>query len=309
VDGVKQRPDGGLAVLEEQRPRLLGLAYRMLGSASEAEDVLAETCPRSWGAEQDEALKPTASLVKAVVNVCLAVLDTSRGRRESYVGPWLPEPVLTGPGAPGPLEAAERRESASLAWLALLERLTPAERAVFVLREAFSYRQAEIAVLLDLAEDSCRLLLRRARQRVGAPRTRLEISGEQRRHMVEVLVRAAEQGDPVALEELLAQDVVAWVDGGGTVTAPHRPVIGAEKVSRYVVGLVAKSPRGLELLLADVNGEPSAVAVLGTAVVGVLVPEFGPEGISALRNVVNPRKLEFLGRQWSRLSAVTASPL
>lgn len=288
---------------ERERPRLFGVAYRMLGSAAEAEDVVQDAYLRWQGANRQPIAAPGAWLVKTVVNLCLNVLDSARMRRERYIGPWLPEPVLTADGTLGPLESAERRESVSLALLVVLERLTPAERAVFVLREAFDYGHAQIADVLELTEDNSRQLLRRARSRVGEPQARFEASWEQRRRMVEEFLRAAGEGDLAGLEELLAQDVVSWSDGGGQVSAARRPVLGPSKVARLYAGMVMKSPPGLALAIAEVNGEPAIVARLGSRALGVLVPEFSHQGIVGLRNALNPRKLEFFDRQWARRTA------
>ncbi len=285
-------------MFERERPRLFAVAYRMLGSAAEAEDVLQDAYLRWQGADRGQVAVPSAWLVKVVVNLCLNVLDSARLRREQYVGPWLPEPVLTADGALGPLESVERRESVSFALLVLLERLTAAERAVFVLREAFGYPHARIAEVLELSEDNSRQLLRRARSRVGE-QPRFEATWQQRRRLVEQFLRAAGDGDVAGLEELLAQDVVAWSDGGGRVSAARRPVLGPSKVARLVAGLALKSPPGLRVEIAEVNGEPAVVALLRSRVLGVLLPEFAHQGIVGLRNVLNPRKLEFFGRQWA----------
>ncbi|MEU1627892.1 sigma factor-like helix-turn-helix DNA-binding protein [Streptomyces sp. NPDC020096] len=211
--------------------------------------------------------------------------------------------MLTADGTLGPLESAERRESVSLALLVVLERLTPAERAVFVLREAFGYGHEEIAAVLELSEANSRQLLRRARSRIGEPQARFEASWEQRRRMVEEFLRAAGGGDLAGLEGLLAQDVVSWADGGGQVSAARRPVLGPSKVARLFAGMMVKSPPGLQVAIAEVNGEPAIVALLGSRVLGVLVPEFSHQGIVGLRNALNPRKLEFFDRQWARRTA------
>ncbi|MYS61418.1 MULTISPECIES: sigma factor-like helix-turn-helix DNA-binding protein [Streptomycetaceae] len=239
----------------------------------------------------------------AVVGACLDALASARSRHEAYVGPWLPEPVLTVDGPFGPLEDPALRESVSLPWLVRLERLTPAERAVLVLHETYGRPLPEIAGLLRTTPQGCEGLLRSARQRTGLPRVRHETGWDERRRVLEEFLAAAVDGDLAGAAEFLSQDVVAWADGGGVIDgAARRPVLGAEKAARYVSGVLARAPRSvLELSVAEVNSEPSAVAVLGTAVVGVLVPEFGPDGIVGLRNVLNPHKLEFIGRQWARL--------
>ena len=164
--------DSATAEFEAQRPQLFGLAYRMLGSAVDAEDVVQDAYLRWQGADQQAIAVPQAWLAKVVTNLCLKLLSSARARRERYAGPWLPEPVLTEDGTLGPLDEVAQRESVSLALLLLLERLTPAERAVFVLREAFGYSHAETAQLLELSEANCRQLQHRARDRIAEDRPR-----------------------------------------------------------------------------------------------------------------------------------------
>jgi len=287
---------------EEQRGRLFGLAYRMLGSAEEAEDTVQDAFVRWRGAERNTIADPAAWLARVVTNLCLNRLTSARARRERYVGPWLPEPVLTADGALGPLETAELRDSVSLALLTLLERLTPVERAVFVLREAFGYAHREIAEILELSEANCRQLHRRARQRVEEGRPRFRPDPEQRRRLLERFLAAAVEGDVQGLERLLSAEASAWADGGGKTTAARRPVLGRERVARYLVGLVRTAPEGAQLAILEVNGDPALVVRVGDALFGVLVPEFAGERVHALRFVLNPDKLGFLARQLDALS-------
>ncbi|MFB9877899.1 RNA polymerase sigma-70 factor [Planobispora siamensis] len=273
---------------EAHRPRMFGLAYRMLGSAVEAEDVVQDAYLRWSGTEPGSVASPGAWLAKVVTNLCLNRLTAARATRESYVGPWLPEPVPT--DALGPLETAEQRDSVSMAFLVLLERLTPAERAVFVLREAFSYGYREIAEVLDLTEAGCRQLHRRARQRVGE-RRRFDAPGEQRRRIVERFLKAAENGDLAGLERVLAADVVSWSDGGGRVSAALRPVTGRDRVVRYLVGLIVKYGAGTEARHAEVNGQDGIVLAKDGQVVMVSVVEIADGEVVGLRGVLNPGKL------------------
>jgi RNA polymerase sigma factor (sigma-70 family) len=216
---------GAVGEFEAQRPRMFGLAYRLLGSAQEAEDVVQDTFLRWHRADRAAIAVPSAWLAKVVTNLCLNRLASARVQRERYVGPWLPEPVLTSDGTLGPLDTAEQRDSVSLALLVLLERLTPTERAVFVLREAFGYSHREIAQILELSEINCRQLARRARRRLAEPRPRFRPEPRQWHRLVERFLLAAREGDLRSLQQLLAAEVTAWADGGGKVTAARRPVV------------------------------------------------------------------------------------
>ncbi|MFD0270265.1 RNA polymerase sigma-70 factor [Streptomyces sp. NPDC127106] len=295
------------ADFEEHRSRMFGIAYRMLGSAGEAEDTVQDAWLRWSAADRGDVHHPGAWLAKAVTHLCLNRLTSARARREEYVGPWLPEPVLTDGGALGPLESAEQRDSVSMALLVLLERLTPAERAVYVLREAFAYGHREIAGLLDLSEANCRQLYRRASARVAegraaegrsaaSERKRSEADPEHWRGLVETFLAAARDGDLARLEGMLTADVRYVSDGGGVVSAARRPVLGRDRVARFLAGVLHKHAAGLPLDFAVVNGEPALV--VGGA--GVLLVEFEDGLVREVRAVVNPHKLGFLQRQLSR---------
>lgn len=270
---------------------MFGLAYRMLGSAAEAEDVVQDAYLRWSGVERTSIGSPGAWLAKVVTNLCLNRLTAARATRERYVGFWLPEPAPT--GALGPLESAERRDAVSMAFMLLLERLTPAERAVFVLREAFSYGYREIAEVLGLSEANCRQLYGRARRRVGeAPR--FDVPGEQRRMIVERFLTAATSGDLAGLERLLADDVVTWADGGGRVRAALRPITGRERVVRYLAGVAARFGVGVEFRHADVNGQEAILARREGELITVFVIEVSGGLIVGVRAVLNPEKLSHL---------------
>jgi len=282
---------------EKHRSRLFGLAYRMLGSAADAEDTVQDAYLRFSGADRAAIERPGAWLAKVVTNLCLSRLTSARARREQYVGPWLPEPVLTSDGTLGPLESAEKRDAVSLALLVLLERLTPTERAVYVLREAFAYGHREIADVLELSEANCRQLYRRAVQRVAAPEARFEPAPEQRAGLVESFITAAREGDLAGLEKLLAADVTWWGDGGGKVTAARRPIEGREKVVRFLVGGAGKFAAQLDFTIAEVNGSAALVGWAGDRIAGVVAFDVHDGVIAQVRAVVNPDKLQFLGRQ------------
>ncbi|WP_246264951.1 RNA polymerase sigma-70 factor [Acrocarpospora pleiomorpha] len=282
------------AEFEEHRSRMFALAYRMLGSATEAEDVVQDAYLRWNGATREAIQAPGAWLARVVTNMCLNRLTSARTRREHYVGPWLPEPILTDPDPPA--ETALLRESVSMAFLLLLERLTPAERAVFVLREAFSYGYRDISAVLDLSEANCRQLHGRAQRRLGE-RRRFEVPAARRRSIVERFLTAANDGDLAALERVLAADVTAWSDGGGQVSAALRAVLGSAKVARYMVGVTGKASVHAELTFAEVNGESGLVARVGGRVVLVAAFETDGERIFVLRSVLNPDKLRYVARQ------------
>lgn len=286
--------------------RLFGTAYRMLGSACEAEEIVGAQVARlaagdlggKEGAEGDFGALLVREVLGEVVRRAEAAL---RGRREAHAVAWLPEPVLTGGGVLGSLETPEARESVSMARLVVLERLPPAERAAYVLREQFGYGPADASVLLGLPEERCRSLLRRARQRVRESESvgRTETGCEQRRLAVEELLRAVLDEERAAVEVLLADDVVAWSDGGWEPGAVRRPILGAAKVGRFLTGLRARAPEDTNGTVVEVNGDAAVVGTARDEVVGVLVPEFGERGIVGIRTVADPARLAYLTRQWA----------
>ncbi|MEU1272756.1 RNA polymerase sigma-70 factor [Streptomyces sp. NPDC005799] len=285
---------------EPHRPRLFGLAYRMLGSADEAEDVVQDAYLRFSGADRAGIERPSAWLAKVVTNLCLTRLASARARRERYVGTWLPEPVITSDGTLGPLESAEQREAVSLAMLVLLERLTPNERAVYVLREAFGYGHREIAGVLDLTEANCRQLYRRAVRRVDEDRSRFEPVPGRQAELVTSFLTAARDGDLVGLEKVLTADVTWSSDGGGKVSAARRPVEGRDKVARLAVGGAERFAAGLEFTPTEINGEYGLAAWAGDTLAGVVAFEVRDGLIAHLRIVLNPEKLDFVRRQLTR---------
>ncbi len=285
-----------------QRPRLFGLAYRMLGEASEAEDVVQDAYLRWAGAAHADIVDAPAWLTKVVTNLCLNRLTSARARRETYIGAWLPEPVLTADGELGPLESVEQRDSVSLALLTLMERLTPTERAVFVLREAFAYSHRQIAEFLDVSEVNSRQLLGRAQQRIGDLRPRFEPDRAQWRRFVERFLAAARGGDAAALRELLTADVTSTADGGGKVGAARRTVVGRDRVARYLAGALSRlAPAGLEVFLAEVNAGPAVLGFERGELRGVLALEIVDGQVRALHIVANPDKLIYISRQFAAL--------
>ncbi|TWF91542.1 RNA polymerase sigma factor SigJ [Kitasatospora viridis] len=288
------------------RPRLEAIAYRMLGSASEAEDAAQETFLRWQAAEVGLIAVPEAWLTKVVTNLCLNQLGSARARREMPMGEWLPEPLFAGDPMLGPSETAEQRESVSFAVMVLLERLAPNERAVYVLREAFDYSHREIAGILDISESASQQLYHRAKKHVTDGRVRAEIEEEAARRVVEEFLAAATSGRTEPLVKLLTSDVTAIGDGGGKIPVRARAVQGAVEVAKFMRGLFtpgaakrALTGGSVGLFVSEVNGAPGVVAVVGGQVVGVMCLEVTGEGIATFRNQVDPAKLERASVQWA----------
>jgi RNA polymerase sigma-70 factor (TIGR02957 family) len=295
--------EGGVDKFEAERPHLFGLAYRLLGSAADAEDMVQDAFLRWSGADRAAIEVPRAWLVKVVTNLCLNRLASARAERERYVGPWLPEPVLTENGALGPVESAEQRDSVSLALLALLERLGPMERAVFVLRESFAYEHGEIAEVVGVTEANSRQLYRRARQRVGEGRARFRPELEQWRCLVESFLAAALSGDLDALEQTLAADVTYRGDGGGKAPAARRTVLGRARVARFFAKVIPRfvTP-DVEVAVVEVNGAPALLGRAEGALAGIMVFEIAEDRVAALYSLANPDKLTYAARQAAELS-------
>ena len=242
--------------LEALRRHGFGVAYRMLGSVSEAEDVAQEALLRLTR-QEGPIDEPAAWITTVTTRLSINVLKSARARRESYVEPWLPEPLVEDP-APGPASRAELADSLSLALLVLLERLTPVERAAYLLREVFGYQYAEIADIIEQTEVNSRQLVTRARKHLEANRPRFDADEAARDALLERFLAAAEEGDLEALEELLAKDAVLYADSGGKAMAPQEPLVGAELIARFMAAVAqVRPPSGeLESRRVRVNGQP-----------------------------------------------------
>jgi RNA polymerase sigma-70 factor (ECF subfamily) len=275
------------------RPLLFSIAYRMLGSVMDAEDIVQEAFVRWQRASEAEVRSPRAYLSAIVTRLCIDQLRSTRVQREAYVGPWLPEP-LPSERTPDVAHTAALDESLSMAFLVLLESLTPTERAVLLLREVFDYDYGEISHLVGKSETNCRQIARRARQSVAARRPRFESSPEQEERLTDSFIAACSSGDMEGLLEILAEDIAIWTDGGGKVRAALNPIHGRDKVIRFLFGILRKdSPMfvrrvringGPGIVAYDPNGRPVAAGTLDVA-----------EGwIRAMRFVVNPEKLKGL---------------
>jgi RNA polymerase sigma-70 factor (ECF subfamily) len=245
--------------LETLRRHGFGVAYRMLGSVAEAEDIAQEALLRLTS-QEEEIDEPAAWVTTVVTRLSINVLRSARSRREAYVGPWLPEPLIEDP-APGPASRAELADSLSLAMLVLLERLTPVERAAYLLREVFGYGYAEIAEIIEQSEVNSRQLVTRARKHLEARRPRFDADVAARDALLVRFLAAAEEGDLAALEELLANDAVLYADSGGKARAPGEPIVGAELIARFMAAVAQIHPPfgEFESRLVRVNGQPGRV--------------------------------------------------
>ncbi|MFF4432783.1 RNA polymerase sigma-70 factor [Streptomyces sp. NPDC001513] len=274
---------------EEHRRLLFAAAYRMLGSVADAEDIVQDAWLAWNRADRTAVEHPRAYLVRTVTNLSLNRLRSAQAVREAYVGPWLPEPLLTSPDI---AEEAELTDTVSMAVLVVLETLTPTERAVFMLREVFGYPYAEIAEVVGKSEANVRQCAHRAREHVQARRPRFTAGVAEQREIAEKFRAACAGGDLGEVLELLAPDVVSWADGGGVVTAARRPVHGADHVARWWLGVLAK-PQAAEgeMRVAEINGEPGLLFILDGVNIGAMTFEAVDGRITALRIIVNPEKL------------------
>lgn len=295
-----------LCAFERARPRLEAIAYRLLGSASEAEDATQEAFLRWEAVDRSEVACPPAWLTKVVTNVCLNQLGSARVRRESYVGQWLPEPLLEGDPMLGPAEAMENRDAVSFAMLDLLAILPSRERAVFVLRESFTYSHAEIAEILGTSEAGSQQALARARRRIQTRGRRRKTNATHVDVVVEAFLEAANGGDIDRMLAILSKDATSRADGGGEFLAARRTVSGAHAVAIYLCGLFrpsAAQTRQLggtaEIYRARVNGDAGLVVVVKGRVIGAVVLDVDANRIREVRIQLAPDKLARLQRFWS----------
>ena len=274
------------------RALLFSVAYRMIGLASDAEDLVQETFIRWQGAVvAGEAIAAPKSWLTAVLTrLCIDHLRSARVRREEYVGPWLPEPLLTA-AAPDPADSAALTESLTLAFLVVLESLTPVERAVFLLHDVFAYDFAEVAQIVGKSEANCRQLARRARDHIAERRPRHQASPEERSRLTERFLAACLGGDLPALVATLADDIVLRADGGGKVVAARQPLHGASNVARFILGILKKAPPGTTYRPATINNQPGFIAWVDGEPYAVLSLDIAEGRIRSIANVANPDKL------------------
>ncbi|GAA2135373.1 RNA polymerase sigma-70 factor [Glycomyces algeriensis] len=282
--------DEAAAVFTSVRPRLFGIAYRMLGSAAEAEDLVQEVWLRWQAYDRTRVEHPAAFLATTTTRLAVNALKSARARRETYIGPWLPEPVDT---AADPYLGAERGEALEIAALLLMERLSPSERAAYVLREAFDYPYAQIAEILQASEAAVRQLVSRARKRMAEGR-RKRVRPEAQRTLLAAFLAAAESGDMAGLEQLFAADVTSLSDGNGAHQVSRRPVVGAARVANFLQAIAAWFWAGVDIELVDLNGQTGAVLRRDGELYGVITVSASDEGIDQVLWMVNPEKLTAL---------------
>jgi RNA polymerase sigma-70 factor (TIGR02957 family) len=296
---------------EDLRSLLFSIAYRMLGSVSDAEDIVQESLLRLH-VSLDRGVtveSPRAFLTTVATRLAIDELRSARARRETYFGPWIPEPLLVSTG-PDPAEAAERDESLALSFLVLLETLSPVERAVFLLREVFAYDYDQIAMIVEKTEANCRQIFGRARQRIAARTARFQVTRQERDELAARFVDAVENGELSRLEAYLAADATFYGDGGGKARGLPVPIHGRDRIHRLLLGFLPEHrAAGGRVLRVPVNGEPGILFFDGDGhLISVFAMEIGDSGIQAIRSVINPDKLGHLGYPLSELAHASRAP-
>ncbi|GAA3952528.1 RNA polymerase sigma-70 factor [Actinomadura viridis] len=279
--------DQAAAEFARVRPRLFGIAYRVLGSSADAEDIVQEVWVRWQGYDRGKVQDPPAFLATTATRLSINVARSARSRRETYIGPWLPEPVDT---SADPALGAERGEALELAVLLLLERLPPTERAAYVLREAFDYPYSQIADIVQVEEANARQLVSRARKHIAAER-HASVGAAQQGRLLKAFLAAAQSGDLATLEELFAADVVSYSDGDGVRGASRIPVAGRVRVARYVAAFATRFWAGTSLTWVEANGQASVLVSRDGVVTALVTVGATAEGIDRLMWVMNPDKL------------------
>jgi len=285
--------DDGVSVFESVRPRLFGIAYRMLGSAAEAEDIVQDAWLRWQGTDRSVVQDSAAFLATATTRLAITFAQSARSRRETYIGPWLPEPVDT---SGDPRLGAERAEALEFAVLLLLEKLSPTERAAYVLREAFDYSYDQIAHTIRSTEVNARQLVTRARKHIGDGRRKAVSASEQKR-LLNAFIVASQKGDLPALEKLFASDVVSYADGGGALHVARLPVAGRDRVANYFASVGAFMDAGVTIEWIETNGQTSALVLRNGAVTAVVTIEASAEGIFTILLMMRPSKLRAVKRR------------
>jgi RNA polymerase sigma-70 factor (TIGR02957 family) len=278
--------DDGLSAFASVRPRLFGIAYRMLGSAAEAEDIVQDVWVRWQSTNRRVVQDPPAFLAKITTRLCISLVQSAHSRRETYVGEWLPEPVDT---AADPTLGAERAEALEFAVLMLLEKLSAKERAAYVLREAFDYSYRQIVDILHVDEANTRQLVSRARKRIADGR-RTPVSKDEQRRLLGAFIDAAQKGDMAGLEGLFAEDVVSYSDGGGIVRAARVPVSGRERVAKFIAA-ASHFWKGVTLAWVETNGQPALLVLRDGAPVAVTTIDASAQGIDQIMWFMRPSKL------------------
>ena len=292
--------EDGLSAFISVRPRLFGIAYRMLGSAAEAEDVVQDVWMRWQSTNRNAIVNPAAYLATTATRLCINLVQSAQSRRETYTGVWLPEPVDTS-GDPG--IGAERCEALKLAVLLLLEKLSPTERAAYVLREAFDYEYDQIASILQTEEANVRQLVCRARKHIADGR-RASVSLAEQRRFLEAFIAAAQKGDMTALEGLFAEDVVSYSDGGGLVRAAGVPVTGRKKVATFIAAVSTWCWNGVTIDWIETNGQAAVLLMRDGVPIGLTI-DASAQGINEIMWFLRPSKLAALSSPGQRVSEQT----
>lgn len=287
-----QPSENALSEFIKVRPRLFGIAYRILGSASEAEDIVQDVWLRWQATNRSVVLDPPAFLATTATRLAINLAQSARSRHETYVGPWLPEPVDT---STDPQLGAERGEALGFAVLMLLEKLSPTERAAYVLREAFDYRYRQIAEILQLEEANARQLVTRARQHIADGR-RAPVSAVEQQRLLEAFIAAAQGGDLSTLEGLFASDVISYSDGGGIVRAARTPIAGRERVAKFIAAFASHFWNGVTLRWVQTNGQPSVLISRDGAIVTVATVDASAQGIDRILWMMRPSKLTAISK-------------
>ena len=289
--------DDGLLAFAAVRPRLFGIAYRMLGSAAEAEDIVQDVWLRWQSTNRSMVQNPPAYLATTTTRLCINLAQSAHTRRETYVGTWLPEPVDTGSD---PTVGAERGEALKLAVLMLLEKLSPTERAAYVLREAFDYSYHQIADILQMEEANVRQLVSRARKHIVDNR-RTPVSADEQRRLLEAFITAARKADMAGLESLFAENVVSTSDGGGIVPAARIPVVGRERVAKFIAA-ASHFWDGVTLAWVETNGQAAVLVSRDGVPVALTTIDASEQGIDQIVWILRPSKLAGISKSGQRLS-------
>jgi RNA polymerase sigma-70 factor, ECF subfamily len=284
--------------IQTYQPLLFSIAYRMTGYASQAEDIVQDAYLRYQQVDHAAIQSPKSYLTKIVTNLSLNYLKSAHAQREEYIGIWLPEPILTSlPAGESPEEKYEQQESISLAFLVLLETLTPPERAVFLLHEAFDYSFAEIAEIIEKTPENCRQLFHRAKSHITEKRRRVSSESTNQRQLAASFIAACKSGNLATLTKMLASDVTAWADGGGKARASLYPVSGQDIVARRFLSLIHRVPTDNVLFIEEINGAPAVLSWSDGHLNWVQTYDIRDNVIVGLYTQINPDKLAFLQRQ------------
>ena len=282
---------------EHYRVLLFSIAYRMTGSASDAEDLVQETYLRYQASENSDIISLKAYLTTIVTRLALNYLQSAHVTREQYLGTWLPEPILTSEDGGFPGAALEQQETLSLAFLRLLEALSPPERAVFLLHEIFDYPFSEIGMMLSKSPATCRQIFHRARQALQDKRARFESEPQRQRQLLLSFLSASQAGNMEAMTNLLAQDAVSWSDGGGNVQTNLKPIYGQQAVARFWLSVTRKNQQPLTETLAEINDSPAILFWEEDRLAGVISLSLSAVGIQEIYALLNPEKLAYLQKQ------------